>query len=85
MSNDGAIELEEAEVHVFRPFFTTKANNLGVGLSLARRIVKAHGGSLLLAANSPEEGTCFSLTLPASPFASTPPLPGATGEEAAAS
>jgi signal transduction histidine kinase len=31
---------------IFLPFFTTKANGTGVGLSLARQVVLAHGGSL---------------------------------------
>jgi signal transduction histidine kinase len=33
---------------VFLPFFTTKASGTGVGLSLARQIVLAHGGSIAL-------------------------------------
>lgn len=62
--NDGVIALAEADEQVFKPFFTTKAHNLGVGLTLARRIVRAHRGSLRLMANDAEQGTCFSLTLP---------------------
>jgi signal transduction histidine kinase len=37
---------------VFRPFFTTKPQGSGVGLSLARRIARAHGGDLQLRATS---------------------------------
>jgi len=40
----GVPEAQTAEM--FLPFFTTKANGTGVGLSLARQIVLAHGGSL---------------------------------------
>jgi len=45
---------------IFLPFFTTKANGTGVGLSLARRIMVAHGGSIALAARD-GEGACFEL------------------------
>ncbi|MFW5973296.1 MAG: ATP-binding protein [Bacteroidota bacterium] len=54
----------DVEACAFRPFFTTKAHNLGVGLSISRRIAEAHGGDLLLTANSPAEGTRFTLSLP---------------------
>lgn len=62
--NQGTIKVEEAAAKVFEPFFTTKANNLGIGLSIARRIAEAHGGTLTLTANDPRRGTCFSLALP---------------------
>ena len=67
--NAGHIELEEAETLVFVPFFTTKAQNLGVGLSIAQHIAEAHGGTLTLHANDAEEGTCFRLSLPLHPSA----------------
>ncbi len=62
--NEGIITLDEAASKVFEPFFTTKAENLGIGLSIARRIAEAHGGSLYLAANDALQGTCFTLELP---------------------
>ena len=64
VSNQGTIDLDEAAHKVFEPFFTTKAQNLGIGLSMARRIAEAHGGTLYLAANDPLQGTCFTLELP---------------------
>jgi len=65
--NDGYIALAEAQVGVFQPFYTTKAHNLGVGLSIARRIVLAHGGTLILAENSPDRGIRFVIHLPIAP------------------
>ncbi len=65
VSNQGTIDLDEAAHKVFDPFFTTKAQNLGIGLSMARRIAEAHGGTLYLAANDRLQGTCFTLELPA--------------------
>ncbi len=49
---------------IFLPFYTTKANGSGVGLSLARQILQAHGGTLDLLrdaepAPNPLTGACF--------------------------
>ena len=46
---------------IFRPFATTKATGTGIGLSLARQIAQAHGGTLDLLALPP---TTFRLCLP---------------------
>ena len=62
--NDGWIDEPEAATLVFTPFYTTKAHNLGVGLPMARRLVEAMGGTLVLTDNSAERGTCFTLRLP---------------------
>ncbi len=61
--NEGCIPQEVAE-KVFVPFFTTKAQNLGIGLPIARRIAEAHKGTLYLAMNDPQAGICFALVLP---------------------
>lgn len=46
---------------IFRPFHTDKAGGSGIGLTLARRIARAHGGDLTLL---DRRETCFRLTLP---------------------
>ena len=48
---------------VFEPFVTTKTNGLGIGLTIARTIVEAHGGQMD-ARDNPDGGAIFSVTLP---------------------
>jgi two-component system sensor histidine kinase DctS len=57
---------EEVQRQLFTPFFTTKAEGMGLGLSLCRTVVEQHGGSLVYEPHLPQ-GTIFRFTLPARP------------------
>jgi len=50
----------DVQEKIFVPFFTTKEDGSGIGLSLSRRIMRLHGGSLSVR-SSPEAGTTFTL------------------------
>ncbi len=54
---------DEVANNLFTPFFTTKAEGMGLGLSLCRTVVEQHGGHLEFEANAPC-GTLFRFTLP---------------------
>jgi PAS domain S-box-containing protein len=64
---DSGPGLAEATLeHLFAPFYTTKPGGLGMGLSICRSIIEAHGGRLWVTANLPR-GAIFHFTVPAQP------------------
>ena len=56
------VEPERAE-RLFEAFYTTKAEGIGMGLSISRSIIEAHGGRLWVSANAPQ-GAVFHFSLP---------------------
>ena len=65
VADAGAGISEKVAGQLFTPFYTTKAEGMGLGLSLCRTVVEQHGGYLDFHANRPA-GTVFRFTLPAS-------------------
>jgi signal transduction histidine kinase len=62
---DSGIGLDQDRAErVFDAFYTTKAEGLGIGLSISRSIVEAHGGQLWAVPNQPH-GAVFGFSLPA--------------------
>jgi len=64
VADTGAGIAPEISAQLFQPFITTKRQGMGVGLSISRTIIEAHGGSIAARPNS-DGGTVFSFTLPA--------------------
>ena len=58
--NDGRPISKESQEEIFVPFFTTKQEGTGIGLSLSRQIMRLHNGTLSLT-KSDETGTVFTL------------------------
>lgn len=61
--HDGGPGFEGDPEALFRPFYTTKSRGTGLGLPIARAIVRAHGGTLR-AKNLAPRGACFTLEWP---------------------
>ena len=64
VQDDGPGLTAEVQKRLFEPFVSTKETGLGLGLSICRRLVEAHGGAIH-GANAPEGGALFAFTLPA--------------------
>jgi C4-dicarboxylate-specific signal transduction histidine kinase len=61
---DNGVGIEEEKLEsIFQPFYTTKTNGMGLGLSISRSIIKNHGGRLIAQRNNgPGTTFCFTLT-----------------------
>jgi two-component system, LuxR family, sensor kinase FixL len=64
VSDTGSGFQEDVKQNLFQTFFTTKETGMGVGLSISRSIIEAHGGSMWAEVN-PSGGATFRFTLPA--------------------
>lgn len=86
--DEGSGVAPELRARIFEPFFTTRrqAGGTGLGLSVARGIVRAHAGSLVLEDRPGQQGASFLVRLPAIPAensAAVPTVPAPPGVRAA--
>jgi two-component system sensor kinase FixL len=63
IADSGAGISDELAPQLFQPFVTSKQPGMGIGLSICRTIIEAHGGRIWFAPN-PDGGTIFRFTLP---------------------
>jgi signal transduction histidine kinase len=63
VTDNGVGIRERDRENVFKPFFSTKPNGIGIGLSIVQRIVEQHNGEIRVS-STPGEGTTFSVLLP---------------------
>jgi C4-dicarboxylate-specific signal transduction histidine kinase len=68
VSDNGPGITADQQARLLEPFFTTKANGLGLGLPICNSIINAHGGVLSIV-NGIDRGVQASFTLPVSPAA----------------
>jgi signal transduction histidine kinase len=64
VTNDGPAIAEADLERIFDPFVTTKSDGVGLGLSIASRIIEQHGGFIEVRNQSPGRGVVFSVFLP---------------------
>ena len=64
VSNNAGIIPDDVASHIFIPFFTTKSEGSGIGLSLSRQIMRVSGGSLLLRQDKAQGITTFRIIIP---------------------
>ena len=64
VSNNAGLIPDDVASHIFIPFFTTKSEGSGIGLSLSRQIMRVSGGSLLLHQDKAQGITTFRIVIP---------------------
>lgn len=64
VSNNAGLIPEDVASHIFIPFFTTKPEGSGIGLSLSRQIMRVSGGSLSLHQDKEQGITTFRIIIP---------------------
>jgi two-component system sensor histidine kinase HydH len=70
IQDDGPGLTRGTEEQIFNPFFTTKKEGVGLGLSIVSKIVDEHRGSIQVS-SEPGQGACFRVFLPAPPMNQT--------------
>ncbi|QCG90492.1 PAS domain-containing sensor histidine kinase [Azospirillum sp. TSH100] len=75
---------ETVRAQLFQPFVTTKSSGMGLGLSICRSIIEAHGGRLWLEppAIPPATGACFAFTVPLSTSLPDSAVPASDADDA---
>jgi two-component system sensor kinase FixL len=64
VSDTGPGVADDIAPQLFQPFVTSKPNGMGIGLSISKRIIEAHGGEISVTRNA-AGGATFRFTLPA--------------------
>lgn len=64
VTNNAGIIPDDIATHIFIPFFTTKKEGSGIGLSLSRQIMRVSGGTLSLHQDKKENTTTFRIVIP---------------------
>lgn len=64
VTNNAGIIPDDIAAHIFIPFFTTKKEGSGIGLSLSRQIMRVSGGTLSLHQDKEENTTTFRIVIP---------------------
>ena len=63
VSDEGKDFSTEERERIFEPFYTTKSGGTGLGLTISREIIEAHGGKIYLDSGA-ARGACFVVELP---------------------
>ena len=62
VTDDGGLIPDDVAAHIFIPFFTTKKEGSGIGLSISRQIMRVSNGTIQLVQDSGKGLTTFRLT-----------------------
>jgi two-component system sensor histidine kinase FlrB len=63
VTDNGPGVAADVQAEIFQPFFTTRSQGSGIGLSVARQAIVSQGGQLVLAPGEPGRGATFVIEL----------------------
>jgi signal transduction histidine kinase len=72
VSDRGAGITDKNRAKVFRPFYTTKKQGIGIGLFIVKQVVENDFGGTITILDNARQGTVMTVTLPKSFYAKTP-------------